>query len=144
MDFSLSSEQTMMVDATRRMVAEDIEPVLAANDPDKPLPKPAALAILQAASRMGITAARLPQAEGGAGLSALDYGLICEQLPTMAAFLIQCQETAVLRLHYGSNPEQRKRTRVARAPPRWTKATTSSSTGTRCGSPTGRSPTSST
>jgi len=109
MDFSLSSDQTMMVDATRRMVAEDIEPVLAANDPDKPLPKPAALAILQAAARMGITAARLPQAEGGAGLSVLDYGLICEQLPTMAAFLIQCQETAVLRLHYGSNPEQRKR-----------------------------------
>jgi len=109
MEFTLSSEQTMMVDAARRMVSDEIEPILAAHDRDKPLPKPAALAILGSAARMGITAARLPQADGGTGLSVLDYGLICEQLPTAAAFLIQCQETAVIRLFYGSNTEQRQR-----------------------------------
>ena len=109
MEFTLSSEQTMMVDAARRMVSDEIEPILAANDRDKPLPKPAALEILGAAARMGITAARLPQADGGSGLSVLDFGLICEPLPVAAGFLIQCQETAVIRLFYGSNDEQRKR-----------------------------------
>ena len=109
MDFALSPEQAQMVDAARRMAANEIEPVLQAHDRDRPLPKAAALQILQSAANMGITAARLPEADGGVGLRVLDYGLILEQLPITAAFIIQCQETAVTRLYHGSSPEQRER-----------------------------------
>jgi alkylation response protein AidB-like acyl-CoA dehydrogenase len=109
MDFKLSQEQEMMVDAARRMVASSIDPILKAHDPDTPLPKSAALEILKSAAEIGITAARVPESAGGAGLRVLDYGLICEQLPPIAAFIIQPQETTVTRLYFGSSPEQRER-----------------------------------
>ena len=109
MDFELTVEQKQMVEATRRMVATAIAPILAAHDPERPLPKEAARSILRHCAELGITAARVPEEGGGAGLKMLDYGLMTEQLPLVAASILQPQETTIERLYNGSSPEQRAR-----------------------------------
>jgi alkylation response protein AidB-like acyl-CoA dehydrogenase len=109
MNFDLTADQRMMIDATRKMVETAIDPILAAHDPAKPLPKAAALQILQHCATLGITAARVPEEGGGAGMKMLDYGLITEQLPLIAASILQPQETTIARIYHGTTPEQRKR-----------------------------------
>lgn len=109
MDFALTDDQRMMIDAARRMVASDIAPIVAAQPQDKPLPKPAAIAILKHCATLGITAARVPEEGGGAGMKLLDYGLVTEQLPLVAASVLQPQETTIARLYHGSTAEQRER-----------------------------------
>ena len=63
MDLSLSEDQRMMVDAARRLVEKHIEPILDRNDKDKGLPKAEVLAVLEKAADLGLTSARIPQAE---------------------------------------------------------------------------------
>ena len=109
MDFAITSEQRMMVDACRHMYAKDIAPLLDAAAPDRPLPKATAKAILQHLATLGLTSARLPQDAGGTGMSALDYGLLCEQLPPVVAFILLPQETTITRLHFGCSAELRER-----------------------------------
>jgi len=109
MDFALTTEQEAIIDATRRMVKTEILPVLRAHDPDKSLPKEAALRIIKAGATLGITGAMLPESAGGSALRALDYGLIYEQLPLAAAFILQPHEACARRIYYGSSPEQRER-----------------------------------
>lgn len=107
MDFTLTSEQRMMVDACRRLVAKELAPILAAHPQDRPLPKSAAQAILRHLATLGLTAARVPVEAGGTGMSALDYGLMCEQLPPAVVFMLLPQETTIARMHYGCSHEQR-------------------------------------
>jgi alkylation response protein AidB-like acyl-CoA dehydrogenase len=109
MDFELSSEQKMAVEATRRMVQGQIQPILDAHPKDKPLPKQAALQILGHCAELGITAARVPEEGGGSGMKMLDYGLITEQLPVVAAGILQPQETTIARLYFGSTEAQRRK-----------------------------------
>jgi alkylation response protein AidB-like acyl-CoA dehydrogenase len=107
MDFSPTPEQRMMVDACRRMVDHDLQPVLDAHPADRPLPKAAAQSLLRSLATLGLTAARLPEHAGGTGMSALDYGLLCEQLPPTVVFLLLPQETTITRIHHGCSPAQR-------------------------------------
>jgi len=51
----------------------------------------------------------VPEEGGGAGMKLLDYGLITEQLPLVAASVLQPQETTIARLYHGSTAEQRER-----------------------------------
>lgn len=109
MDFRLTPEQEMMVDAARRQVAGVIAPLLARHPVDKALPKTAALELVQAGASLGITGARVPEAAGGTQLRALDYGLIYEQLPPAAAFILQPHEASAMRIYLGCSEEQRAR-----------------------------------
>lgn len=109
MDFSLTEDQRMMVDAARRLVASHIDPLLSKQDADKPLPKAVATTILKHFAELGITAARVPEEGGGAGMKLLDYGLMTEQLPLAAASVLQPQETTIARLYHGTTREQRER-----------------------------------
>ena len=109
MDFSLTSEQQMMVSAARRMVETEIEPVLKANDRDKGLPKSAILKIMGKAADLGLTCARIPEAGGGAGMSMLDYGLIGEQIPPSVGLILQPHEATTTRIYYGCTEEQKER-----------------------------------
>lgn len=109
MDFSLTSEQQMMVDAAKRLVATHIQPILDTNDRDKGLPKTAVLAIMEKAADLGLTCARIPESAGGAGLSMLDYGLIGEQIPPSVALILQPHEATTARIHFGGSPEQKER-----------------------------------
>ena len=108
MNFALTSEQQMMVDACRRLVARELEPILAAHPKDRPLPKVAAQRVLKHLAGLGLTAARVPQEAGGTGMSALDYGLMCEQLPPVVLFILLPQETTITRLNFGCSDAQRE------------------------------------
>lgn len=109
MDFEPTSEQQMMIDAAKRMVANVIQPILDRNDPDQPLPKDETLALIQAGAELGITGARIPTSAGGTELKALDYGLIQAELPAAAALILQPHEATTMRLFYGGNAEQHER-----------------------------------
>jgi alkylation response protein AidB-like acyl-CoA dehydrogenase len=109
MDLSLSEDQRMMVDAARRLVEKHIQPILDRNDKDKGLPKAEVLALLEKAADLGLTSARIPEAEGGTGMAMLDYGLIAEQMPPVVAIIVQPHEATTTRIHFGGTLEQRER-----------------------------------
>ena len=109
MDFRLTGEQRLIQDSTRRMVERDIQPVLDAHDPDRPLPKEVMRQLLQVCAAQGLTSARVPEAAGGAGLPLLTYGLMFEQIPPVVAFAIVGQEATAARIALESTPEQRER-----------------------------------
>src|SRR5262245_56051666 len=109
MDFQLTGEQRMIQESVRRMAERNLQPVLDAHDPDRPLPKEVMRQLLQVCAGQGLTSARVPEAAGGAGLSALTYGLMFEQLPPVVAFAIVGQEATAARIALDSSPEQRER-----------------------------------
>jgi alkylation response protein AidB-like acyl-CoA dehydrogenase len=109
MDFELTSEQRMIQESVRRMVDREIQPILRAHDADTPLPKDAMRQILQLCASQGLTAARVPESEGGAGLPTLVYGLMMEQLPPVVTLAVLGQEVTVTRIHFESTGEQRER-----------------------------------
>ena len=109
MDFEPTSEQRMIQDAVRRMVEREIQPVLKANDPNRPLPKAAMRQVLGHCATLGLTAPRIPEADGGAGLSAVTLGLMYEQLPAAVAFGVLAHEVTAARIHFDSTGEQRER-----------------------------------
>ncbi len=108
MDFTPNSDQVAMVDACRRMLAADIEPILKKHPADRPLPKEAARQVLKHLARLGLTAARLPEEAGGPGMSALDYGLMMEQLPPTVMFILMPQEVTIARIHAACTDAQRE------------------------------------
>ncbi len=109
MDFQLTSEQRMIQESVHRMVTRDIEPILKAHDPEAPLPKDAIRKILQLCASQGLTAARVPESAGGAGLPTIVYGLMMEQLPPVVTLAVLAQEVTVTRIHFESTEEQRER-----------------------------------
>ena len=65
MDFELSDTERMLAETARRVVARDVEPVLAAHPPDRALPKPVMLDLyraIAAARRAPAPASRRPRA----------------------------------------------------------------------------------
>lgn len=109
MQFQLNSEQRQIQEAVRRMVDREINPILARNDPDRPLPKEDVKSILQICATQGLTSARVPESAGGAGMPALTYGIMVEQLPPVALFMVIGQEVTATRIFYESTPEQKER-----------------------------------
>lgn len=109
MDFTLSEEQRILQDSARSMVAKELQPILARNDPDRPLPKKEMLAVYAIFAREGLTAPRLPMEDGGSGMKMLDYGLVFEQLPPPLAISLLSHECTVARIHADSDPAQRER-----------------------------------
>jgi alkylation response protein AidB-like acyl-CoA dehydrogenase len=109
MDFQLTSEQRMIQDSARRMVERDIQPVLDAQDADRPLPKEVMRKLLQVCAGQGLTSARVPESAGGAALPTLTYGLMFEQLPPVVGFAIVGQEATATRIAFDSSNEQRER-----------------------------------
>lgn len=109
MDFALTPEQEMMRDAARVMVEREIAPVLAAHDANRPLPKPAMLSIYAALAKLGITAPRIPEADGGGGLRMLDYGLMFEQLPPVISISLLAHECTIARIWSETTAENRAR-----------------------------------
>ena len=109
MDLELSGEQQMIQDSARRMVERDIQPVLDSHPKDKPLPKAAMLRIFACCAEQGLTAARLPEEAGGAGMTAVTMGLMYEQIPPAMALAVIAHEGTIARLHHASTPDQRER-----------------------------------
>lgn len=109
MDFQLDFEQRSVQDATRKMVARDIQPVLDAHDADRPLPKEAMQRIFATCASIGLLGARIPEAAGGTEMSALTMGLIYEQLPPAIGLAAIAHEGTGARLYTATTDEQRER-----------------------------------
>ena len=109
MDFALTSDQELMRDSMRRMVAREIEPLIENHAPDSSLPKPAFLHAFGHLAELGLTAVRLPQTAGGPGIAMLDYGIMIEQLPPQIAVSLIGHEASICRLYSDGNGEQRAR-----------------------------------
>ncbi|GGA66471.1 acyl-CoA dehydrogenase [Nitratireductor aestuarii] len=109
MDFQLTHEQKMLQESIKKMVDRDINPILRAHDPDKPLTREATRQILDICQPFGFTGLRLPEEAGGVGVNALTFGLMKEMLPPVVSFICGGQETTAVRIYYGGTPEQRER-----------------------------------
>src|SRR5215470_8664593 len=105
----LTPEQEAMRDAVQRLVARTIQPLLDRHDRDAPLPKPACLAILAALAELGLTAPRLPEAAGGAGITMVDYGVMFEEIPPPVGVMLVAQEVTAARLYAEADDAQRRR-----------------------------------
>lgn len=103
MDFSPAESQQMLVDAARRLTAEALQPVLDRHPQDRSLPKAAMREVYAALADFGVTAMRLPQEHGGSGLSALEYGLLLEQLPPVIALSLISHDGSAARLNAGAS-----------------------------------------
>lgn len=109
MEFALSQEQKMMQEAARAVYTREIAPVLAAHDANASLPKAAMLKIFAALAKLGITAPRLPESDGGGGLSMLSYGLMFEQLPPVVSIALMSHECTIARIWAETTAENRHR-----------------------------------
>ena len=109
MEFSLSSEQRMIQESARGMVARHIQPILDAHPADRPLPKAELLRIYAMLAPQGLMAPRLPEAAGGSGMSMLNYGLLFEQLPPAIGISVMSHECTIARMYADSSEEQRSR-----------------------------------
>ncbi|MCO5066863.1 MAG: acyl-CoA/acyl-ACP dehydrogenase [Rhizobiaceae bacterium] len=109
MMFSLSSEQRLIQESMAKLVARDIEPVLKSHPTHEPLPKEPMRKILELLASQGLTCARMSEAEGGSGLSAMTMGLMFEQLPPVVAMCLMSHEVTIHRIFMESSPEQRER-----------------------------------
>jgi alkylation response protein AidB-like acyl-CoA dehydrogenase len=86
-----------------------VQPLLDAHDKTHALPKQAVRSLLEKAADLGLTSARIPEKDGGAGLKLLDYGMMVEQLPPSMMLIVQPHEATTTRIHFGGTPEQRER-----------------------------------
>lgn len=109
MNFELSEDQEMLVESARRMAADALQPVLDRQNAALPLPKAAVLEIYEHLAAFGVTAARLPEALGGAGLSMVDYGLVMEQLPPVVALSLLSHDGSMTRFSAGAAEALRDR-----------------------------------
>ena len=109
MDFELSETERLLAETARRVVARDVAPVLAAHPPDRALPKPVMLDLYRAIAGLGYPGARIPEAEGGSGLTHVMLGLLDESLPPVLGFSLLGHESTTKRIQMSGTPEQKAR-----------------------------------
>lgn len=109
MDFALDDDQRMMREMAERICRGELEPRLAAHPPDAPMTRALLLELFAAVRDAGLLAPRLPEADGGAGLRMLDYGLILEPVPAALAISLIAHEGCIVRLYSECAPAQKAR-----------------------------------
>jgi alkylation response protein AidB-like acyl-CoA dehydrogenase len=109
MDFEWTDTERMLADAARRVGECRIEPLLAAHAADRPLPKPAMLEAYEVIAELGFLGARVPEADGGSGLSNVMLGILFETLPPAVTMSVLGHEATVKRIHMAGTGEQKAR-----------------------------------
>ena len=109
MDFQLSETEQLLAETARRVVARDVDPVLAAHPSDQPLPKAVMLDLYRAIAPLGYPGARIPEADGGGGLTHVMRGILDETVPPVLGFSLLGHESTAKRIHMGGTPEQKAR-----------------------------------
>ncbi|MGC4395681.1 acyl-CoA dehydrogenase family protein [Hydrogenophaga crocea] len=98
MNFDLTSDQRQLQDAAIRLSEQKLYPWLAKYPKNQPLSKAVMLQIFEVLAEFGLTGARVPEEEGGSGLSTLEYGLAFEQLPPVIALALIAHDGTTSRL----------------------------------------------
>jgi len=88
-DFSLSTEQKMLVDTVREFIRAELAPLEDAVEASGRLDPAAARAIFEKSRALGLYAMNIPEAFGGGGLSAVDTMLVEEQFGHTTDILIR-------------------------------------------------------
>lgn len=109
MDFELSETERLLAETSRRVVARDIDPVLAAHPPDRALPKSVVLDLYRVVAELGYLGARIPEEDGGSGLTYVMLGLLNETLPPVLSFSLLGHESTTKRIQMGGTPAQKAR-----------------------------------
>lgn len=109
MDFEFSETERLLADTARRVAAREVEPVLSAHLPDQPLPKAAMLELYKSVAPLGYFGARIPESEGGSGLTYILLGILNEMLPPVLSLSLLGHESTVKRIQMGGSPEQKAR-----------------------------------
>jgi len=78
MDFGINEEQRMIQDAARRLMKQEIQPVLAKYPAGSTLPVEEIKYLLKKLIPMGYLGSTIPEANGGAGLDWVTWGLLME------------------------------------------------------------------
>jgi alkylation response protein AidB-like acyl-CoA dehydrogenase len=99
----------MLAETARRVVARDIEPVLAGHPPDRALPKAAMLDLYRVVAGLGFPGARIPESDGGSGLTHVMLGLLNEAVPPVLGFSLLGHESTAKRIQMGGTPQQKAR-----------------------------------
>lgn len=109
MDFEWTETERMLAEAARQVAERQVEPVLAAHPADRPLPRAAMLDLYRAVADLGFLGARVPEAEGGSGLSYVMLGVLFETLPPAITMSVLGHEATVTRIHLAGDAGQRAR-----------------------------------
>ncbi|MBU6257966.1 MAG: acyl-CoA dehydrogenase family protein [Burkholderiales bacterium] len=89
MEFSLSSEQKLLVDTVRRFIRSELAPLEARIEAEGRLAPELARAIHEKSKSLGLYALNIPEEHGGGGLSAVDTMLVEEQFGHTTDILIR-------------------------------------------------------
>ncbi|HXF54561.1 MAG TPA: acyl-CoA dehydrogenase [Hyphomicrobiaceae bacterium] len=109
MEFSLSSEQRLLVDTVRRFIAEHLAPLEDEVEREGRLDPATARSIFEKANSLGLYAMNMPAALGGGGLSALDTMLVEEQFGHTTDILVRRAFGNVYEVLLACEGEQRQR-----------------------------------
>ena len=109
MHFELSDTERMLAETARRVVVRDIEPVLAGHPPDRALPKAVMLDLYRVVAGLGFPGARIPESDGGGGLTHVMLGLLNEAVPPVLGFSLLGHESTAKRIQMGGTPQQKAR-----------------------------------
>ncbi len=89
MEFSLSTEQRLLIDTVRRFIQEELQPIEQQVEDSGALDPALARAIHEKARALGLYGMNVPERFGGGGLSALDTMLVEEQFGHTTDILIR-------------------------------------------------------
>jgi alkylation response protein AidB-like acyl-CoA dehydrogenase len=110
MDFEYTKEQKLIKSSAREVMEKEIIPLADEYDKSQSLLDRRSLEeLLDKISLLGYTGARVPEEDGGIGLSNVDYGILCEELWRAYASLgsvIQIQEGSAREISRLGTPEQ--------------------------------------
>lgn len=109
MDLNLSSEQTMLVDAVRKFVENELLPLEEQIEERGELDAGVARTLFEKSRANGMYAMNIPEEFGGGGLSALDTMLVEEQFGHAKDILIRRAFGNVYEVLLGANTVQRER-----------------------------------
>ncbi|QIL79286.1 acyl-CoA/acyl-ACP dehydrogenase [Diaphorobacter sp. HDW4A] len=109
MDFKLTEDQEMLVDAAKKISERHLQPLLLARNKRTALSKHDVLEILSKAADIGLTSARIPEEGGGMGMKMLDYGLVMEQIAPTIGLIVQPHEATTTRIYFGGSEQQKQR-----------------------------------
>ncbi len=109
MNFTYTAEQNVMCDAVKRLVAQQLIPLLLSQNINRAMPKALFVTVLKALASLGLTAPRLPTSDGGPGISMLDYGILFEQLPPQISLNLLAHEGSLARIFTEGTSDQKNR-----------------------------------
>lgn len=109
MDLNLSSEQTMLVEAVRKFIENELLPLEEQIEERGELDADVARSLFEKSRANGMYAMNIPEELGGGGLSALDTMLVEEQFGHAKDILIRRAFGNVYEVLLGANAVQRER-----------------------------------